>query len=211
MSIEEEIKLTAQSATIQDAVAVDPDVLASAQGHPMRSRIFLAVYYDTPDRRLLRHHLAFRLRQEGDLGWRATLKGTGGMVDGLSRRQEWEAQVMAPLQQWGELPPGELREQVLAVVDPADPLASLFVTDFTRRILLLQWGECRVEMALDQGEVRADGRVHPLSEVELERLAGPLAPIQSFADDLIQRYALIPSRLSKFGLGLSLLGLHEEV
>ncbi|MEO5348586.1 MAG: CYTH domain-containing protein [Magnetococcus sp. YQC-3] len=211
MGIEEEIKLTAASAAVLDAVAVDPAVLlASGQGE-VRARTFLATYHDTPDRQLLRHHLAFRLRQEGSGVLRANLKGTGGMVDGLSRRAEWEERLSLPIQQWGELPPGPLREQVMAVVDPESPLVPLLVTDFHRRIFVLQLGESRAEMALDRGEVRAGGGVHPLCEVELERLEGPIAPIQLFAEALAQRHGLLPSRHSKFGLGLTLLGIHEDI
>ncbi len=212
MGIEEEIKLTAASLAVLDAVAVDPVVLAAAQGNPVRERTFLATYHDTPDHRLLRHRLAFRLRQEGSGELRANLKGTGGgMVDGLSRREEWEERLSAPIQQWGELPPGAMRERILAIVDPETPLQPLLVTDFQRRILVLQLAESRAEMALDQGEVRADGKRHPLSEVELERLEGSLAPIQAFAEDLARRHGLIPSRHSKFGLGLSLLGMNEDI
>ena len=139
------------------------------------------------------------------------LKGTGGMVNGLSRRAEWEERLSAPIQQWGELPPGPLREQILAVTDPEASLVPLLVTDFHRRIFVLQLGESRAEMALDRGEVRADGRVHPLCEVELERLEGPIAPIQAFAEELARRHGLVPSRHSKFGLGLTLLGVNEDI
>ena len=210
MAIEEEIKLTAASAATLDAVASDPVVLACAE-QPARTKPLLATYHDTPTRRLLHPHLAFRLRQEGSV-LRANLKGTGGeMIDGLSRRQEWEERLAQPIQHWGELPPGALREQVLALLDPDDILVPLFETAFQRRILVLQLGDARVEMALDQGTIRAGGVVHPLSEVELERLAGPLAPIQSFAAGLAQRHALVPSQHSKFGLGLSLVGIHMDI
>ncbi|MEO5340901.1 MAG: CYTH domain-containing protein [Magnetococcus sp. MYC-9] len=210
MSIEEEIKLTAVSAAVLEAVAADPLVLAVAEG-PAKERSFVATYYDTPDRQLLHHQLAFRMRQEGSGLLRANLKGTGGMEEGLSRRQEWEARLEAPIQRLGELPAGELRDQALSVADADAALVPLLVTDFQRRILLLRWGESRAEMALDQGEVRAAGAVHPLSEVELERLAGSMAPIQAFADALAQRHGLRPSRHSKFGLGLLLLGMDGSI
>ncbi|MBF0162700.1 MAG: CYTH domain-containing protein [Magnetococcales bacterium] len=210
MAMEEEIKLTAPSADILDAIAADPQVLEAAQG-PAQSRAFVATYYDTADQDLLRHQWAFRLRQEGSGLLRATLKGTGGMVNGLSRREEWEARTPGPIHCVGDLPPGELRDQMLAATTADAPLLPLLVTDFQRRILLLQWGESRGEMALDQGEVRANGKQHPLCEVELERLAGPLQPLQTLADTLAQRYGLRHSQRSKFGLGLALLGLEGEV
>ncbi|MBF0584026.1 MAG: CYTH domain-containing protein [Magnetococcales bacterium] len=211
MAIEEEIKLTADSVATLDAIATDPLVLAYTQGQPVKLRSYLATYYDTPERQLLNHQLAFRMRQEGSGLLRANLKGTGGMEAGLSRRQEWEETLLAPVQRLGELPAGELREQVLAVADSDTPLVPLLVTDFKRRILLLHWEGSRGEMALDQGEVRAGGRVHPLCEVELERLEGSIAPLQALTADLMQRYPLRPSQRSKFGLGLSLLGLDRDI
>ncbi|MEO5362751.1 MAG: CYTH domain-containing protein [Magnetococcus sp. DMHC-8] len=211
MTIEEEIKLTASSAAVLDALATDPVVLTNAREQALQTRTLLATYYDTADHRLLQHQLAFRLRQESSGGLRANLKGTGGMVDGVSRRQEWEERLTAPITRWGELPDGTMREQILAVLQPDEPLVPLFVTDFQRRLCQLQLEDSRAEMALDQGEIRTSNAVHPLCEVELERLEGPLAPIRAFADDLLRRYALVPSQRSKFGLGMALLGRHEDM
>lgn len=213
MFFEEEIKLTASSSSTLDAVAVDPAVLASAQGRVMQSRDLLATYYDTPDYLFLRHHLAFRLRQ-GGRGVAAGLKGTcetGGMVDGVSRRPEWEERLTVPMVCLGDLPPGELREKILAIADPDCVPIPLLVTRFHRRMLVLKVDESLAEMALDQGDIRAGGAVHLLCEVELERLEGAFAPIQAFAMALSQRHPLVPSQRSKFGLGLSLLGIQEEV
>jgi triphosphatase len=212
MAIEEEIKLTAPTATVLEALAQDGELLAKCQGTPIKSRHYLATYYDTPERHLLQHQLAFRMRQEQGGGLRANLKGTGGpMVAGLAQRQEWEESLSAPIQQWEALPAGAMREQILAAVAANAPLVPLFVTDFQRRILLLQWEGNRVEMALDLGEIRAEGRVYPLAEVELERLAGESAAIRALADGLLQRYTLTYSQRSKFGLGLALLGVDANV
>ena len=211
MSYEEEIKLTADSLATLDAVAVDPAVLMGAQGRVMRSRTALATYYDTPDHQLLRHRLAFRMRQRDNGLIIACLKGTGGMVAGLSRRREWELALASPLDRLGDLPEGEMRDRMLAVCSPDTVLTPLLITDFQRRMQVIQVADSRVELALDRGEIRAGGAIHPLNEVELERLEGGLGPIRMFAAHLSQRHALRPSQRSKFGLGLSLLGIQEEV
>lgn len=211
MVIEEEIKLRAAAASVLDAVASDDRVLACAQGGLSASCRLHATYHDTPDRRLLHHRLAFRVRQEGAGVWRAGLKGMGGVVDGVSRRMEWEVPLAAPLERLDDLPPGELREKMVAIVGLGASLEPLMVTDFNRRTVVLYVAETQVEMALDQGEVRASGGgVQPLFEVELERLEGGLAPLQAFAAVLSRRHGLTPSPWSKFGLGLSLLGLPKE-
>lgn len=212
MALEEEIKLTAPSSSSLDAVAMDPALVAHTQKDSPSPKIFLATYYDTEDRLLLRHKWAFRTRLEGEgTRLKACLKGTGVVLEnGLSRRQEWEESLSSPLACWGALPPGELREQVLAIVAPDAKLVPLLVTDFHRRVKTLKIEETLVELALDRGEIRAGGAVYPLLEVELELLQGHLAPLQSFAKTLSQKYHLVPSSQSKFGLGLSLLGLYVE-
>ncbi|MBF0183620.1 MAG: CYTH domain-containing protein [Magnetococcales bacterium] len=212
MAIEEEIKLTAPAAAVLDAMAQDGELLAKCQGTPIKTRHFLATYYDTPERGLLQNHLAFRMRQEQGGGLRANLKGTGGpMVAGFAQRQEWEELLAAPIQRWDELPAGEMRAHILAAVDAHAALLPLFVTDFQRRVLLLQWEGNRVEMALDQGVIRTEDRVHHLAEVELERLAGDGEAIRVLADGLLQRYGLVYSQRSKFGLGLALLGIEQTI
>ena len=211
MHCEEEIKLTASSSATLDAVALDPAILACAQGRVMRSRQALTTYHDTPDHLLLRHRLAFRLRQRDSGEVIVALKGMGSMLDGVARRNEWEMGLTEPLHQLGDLPPSTLRDHILSICAPDTVLQPLLETHFQQRILVLQIGESLVEMALDQGEVRAGGAVHPLCEVELEVLEGELSSVQGFASQLSKRHALHPSQQSKFGLGLSLLGLQKDV
>nr|CAX83931.1 Adenylate cyclase [uncultured bacterium] len=205
MALEEEIKLTVPEAGVLEAVLADPEVRRRASG-PWRTRPFLAIYYDTPQRELLAHRLAFRARRVEDQWW-AGLKGHGGVVDGVSRREEWEARFPGPIERFSQLPPGELRERVLAVVSADSPLERLLTTAINRRVLELDLEEgCRVELALDQGTIAAGARQRDLCEVELERLAGPLTPMIRFGRELADRHRLTPARLSKFHQGLELLG-----
>ena len=210
MALEEEIKLTVASARVLDAVANDPAVLACSQGYSIHSQTLFATYYDTPDHLLLHHRLAFRVRQEGQGVYCATLKGLGGMVHGVSRQQEWAESWVSDFGHWADFPPGDLRERIATIAGSNCILKPLLVTDFHRRSLELDVAESRAELALDEGEIRANGAVYPLCEIELERLAGPFAPLHSFAAVLSQRYPLFPSQHSKFGWGLSLLGLPME-
>ena len=210
MALEEEIKRTVVSARVLDAVANDPAVLACSQGYSIHSQTLFATYYDTPDHLLLHHRLAFRVRQEGEGVYCATLKGLGSLVHGVSRQQEWEESWMANFGGWADFPAGDLRERITAIVGSDCILKPLLVTDFYRRRLVLDIAGSRAEMALDEGEIRANGAVHLLCEIELERLAGPFAPLQAFVAVLSQKYPLFPSQHSKFGWGLSLLGLPME-
>ncbi len=168
---------------------------------------------------MLRNELALRMRREPGGGWRLGLKGCGAMVDGISRRQEWEMRVASPVNRLSDLPPGPIRDRVspLAIADA--PLLELLTTDFQRRILYLTdepdpegtgmapaaaKSSAWAELALDRGRVLAAGRSVTLHEVEVERLRGPFDRVQRFAADLAHRFDLAPSVHSKFSLGLAL-------
>lgn len=126
-----------------------------------------SVYFDTPALDLSKHAMALRLRRSGRQ-WLQTLKGGGGVEAGLHRRNEWEMPVagealdLAALKAAGGKLPKGVRKQ----------LEPVFVTDFSRTMWLLQFEGAEIELCLDSGEIRAQGRVHPISELELELRSG---------------------------------------
>ena len=66
----------------------DPRIKALQQGRASTRRVH-SVYYDTPERDLLRAGLALRLRSDG-ARWLQTLKTGGQAAAGLHLREEWE-------------------------------------------------------------------------------------------------------------------------
>nr|CRH07304.1 Putative adenylate cyclase [Candidatus Magnetococcus massalia] len=208
MALEEEIKLTALNAATLDAVLSDPAVQAVAKTPEQVD--YRAVYYDTEELLLLRNQLAFRARKEAADRWRAAVKGTGGVVDGVSRRQEWEGYLSTLVQTLDAFPPGEMRNALGHLIEqaPHAPLKPLLVTDFKRRAIPLHFPNGTVgELALDEGQVEAAGKAQQLCEVELELVSGSLEPLQALAEELKLRHPLHPSPHSKFAIGLILLGL----
>ncbi|MEO5366556.1 MAG: CYTH domain-containing protein [Magnetococcus sp. WYHC-3] len=209
MNLEVEIKLTARTPAVLEAVLEDARVCALTESGSARRKQLDSVYYDSHNRALLAAQLAFRARHDGEKV-RVTVKGTQESLDnGLSRRPEWEEQSHHPLTCFGDLPDGTLKNTVLAVVPPHTPLVPLLTTRMIRRTLILgipdaSGGYSRVELAADHGNIEANGQRLPLCELELELLDGPLDPVLDFARDLAQRHDLTPSSQSKFSLGLSL-------
>lgn len=203
MPIEQEIRLTASDAAVLEEVLGDPLVTAAAVG-PARDTSFVATYSDTLERALLRTGLAFRARRL-EHGRRVGIKGFGAVVAGVAIREEWEQAFDGPLVRFGDLPPGEVRDRVVALTGPEAPLVELLVTAIQRRVVELRLQGCRAELALDAGQVRAGGRCVAIHEVEVELLAGELAPMARFAAALARRHGLRPAHHSKFTLGLSLL------
>ena len=152
-----------------------------------------ARYFDTPDRRLAAAGLALRLRKE-DGHWVQTVKARG---DGVMQRGEDEARLPA-----GHGPPaldlarhdGTPAAAALRAVLPDGAEASLvevFATDVrrTRRQVRVAGGAL-VEIALDEGEVRAAGGAAPVLELEFELLRGPPPALAALAARWVARHHL---------------------
>lgn len=139
------------------------------------------VYHDTPERDLSRRGLAVRQRRIGSEHL-LTVKTAGHTVGGLSTRGEWEGP--APTTGWDF--PGLMGDHPLAAeLQALSPrLVPLLQTHFTRLRWRLHWQGAHLEVALDQGEVRAGEAVEPLLELEIERLGGPLEALHDLAHTL---------------------------
>ncbi len=121
-------------------------------------------YFDTGDRALAKRGISLRIR---DLGRRRvqTVKLPAEGPGGLQIQRELEARVAGD------------RPEVDKISDPrferlfseiAGSLAPIFTTDVRRTAWPLRFGGSLIELALDQGEIRAGAARLPLSEVELE-------------------------------------------
>ena len=129
--------------------------------------ILESVYWDTPEADLASLGLTLRVRRDG-LQRLQTVKTHGG--SGLIGRGEWESDIEGDAPDLGRLAgtpvEGRLSAEALASLGP---LFSTRITR-TRRRLHTQAGE--VEVALDEGEVRAGDAIHPLLELEVELKCG---------------------------------------
>lgn len=205
-SLEEEIKLVVSSDARLEAVVADV-------GHRMApvellfDRSYVDLYLDSPDYALLTHGLALRLRTRGPERW-VELKGFGTVSLGVARRLEWR-QLAWPgdLTFCRDLTDGPVRTHLLTFVAEETPLVELFECKIARRCMKIPMSENGLaEIAFDRGEVRAGKQCMGIREVEVERLAGSIAPIVDFAHDLARRHGLELVNRSKFSAGLSLLG-----
>ena len=174
---------------------------------PAKVQRLLNTYFDTPTVDLKERRMAVRERLAGDQ-WVLTVKTAGQSVNGLSRRQEWEAPTT----------PGEL--DFASLVDDAELAASLmalraelkplFRTDFERHSWVLTHDNASIEVALDQGQITVSDTAlsEDILELELELLSGPEAALNALADALRQTpsgaIALTPSDASKAQRGLAL-------
>jgi inorganic triphosphatase YgiF len=172
---------------------------------PSRSALY-SIYFDTPGFDLYRRGVAFRLRRVG-YHWVQTVKVAARASGALSSRPEWEVQVTGNQPDLSVLP-AEARSHV---EDVMDRLAPCFETEFRRTTWLLEQGQGSVEVALDQGEIRAGGEVLPISEIELELKAGEGLLLFDAAETLLAAVPLTLEPRSKAQRGYALAGILKAV
>jgi inorganic triphosphatase YgiF len=172
------------------------------------SRLSLSnIYFDTPDQALRQQGVALRLRcvgSEADPRWLQTLKTSGVERSALSQRGEWESPVAGPA-----LERAALAHSAWSGIDSDGRLfASLepcFVTRFERTLWLVHRRDGgAVEVALDIGQVEANGKQAPICELELELKAGDSAALFALARQLGRGVALLPANRSKAERGFLL-------
>lgn len=175
---------------------------------PMRRVQLLNRYLDTPDGWLRQQRCALRLRATVELDaqgrpqattarWEQTLKTAGSGMGALSQRGEWTTPLSRPRVQ----PAALLATPIGAVEGAAEHLRALTPVMQTRCVrttwLLHLRGGAIVEVALDDGELRAGRRRAPLLELELELLRGPTEALLQVAEALAEQLPLLPARASK--------------
>ncbi|BBQ82168.1 TPA: inorganic triphosphatase [Kluyvera ascorbata] len=162
----------------------------------------LNIYYETADNWLRRHDMGLRIR--GDNGrYEMTLKIAGRTVGGLHQRPEYNIAIDTPELALDKLPAevcpnGEMPEGLAAQVNP------LFSTDFYREKWVVMQGGSRIEIALDQGEVKAGEHQEAICELELELLSGETADVLALAKQLAETGLLRQGSLSKAARGYHL-------
>lgn len=169
--------------------------LAPLRGASPTTARLHAIYFDTADFDLRRREMALRLRRTGRR-WVQCLKSGRSGAGGLHAREEWEFER-----------PGATLDATLFEHLPAldAPLAEVFEVDVRRTTWTLEPtpGD-RIEVALDRGSVRHQGRTEPISELEVESLAGDPAAIFAFAERLLDLVPLRPSATTKAARGYRL-------
>lgn len=166
-------------------------------------RNLLSIYFDSEDFFLRQRAVALRVRRVGHR-WIQTVKGGGSVKAGLHSRIEIEAQVAHPHPDFTKINDPALGEPFLAP-ELQERLQPVFTTEFRRTVWLLDSPQGdKVEMALDQGEIRAQDAISPISEVELELKAGNPAALYELALSLVERVPLRLENASKAERGYGL-------
>lgn len=175
---------------------------ALAAAKPDRRRM-LATYVDTPDGTLAAARMGLRLRREGGR-WRQTLKAGGTTGAGLHERPEWDFPA-AP----NRLDLARFAQSPLSGLDGAHTLHERLVATFSVDMARTRWrlagpAGSRLEVALDEGGVRAGDREERFHELEIECLEGPADAAFDLAERLLESACLLPTTVTKAERGTRL-------
>lgn len=181
MALETEIKLALHPQDLPRLLA--HPVLQGREATPKR---LLNTYFDTPALELRDARMAVRERRDGQRVL-LTVKTAGSSVGGLSRRGEWEAPRPRGALRFAPFVDDAALAQRLDAWAPQ--LVPVFHTDFTRRSWVVAHRGARIELALDEGELRSGTaprvRRERILEVELELLDGSVDALLDLAHTLV--------------------------
>ncbi|MBN9425658.1 MAG: inorganic triphosphatase, partial [Burkholderiales bacterium] len=180
------------------AVAAQVGRETASSGHVR----LLALYLDTPDRRLARAGLAWRLRREGRR-WVQTLKGPGA-----GPLERFEHEVLRPGPEpdaalhAGTAAGDRLIELLRRAGKDGDPVQVRYRTEVRRRLRRVRTRGAVVEVAFDEGRIvaaapGATGAVLPLCELEFELVSGSTAAMLGLVQRWCRRFGLIVDPRSK--------------
>ena len=148
------------------ALARAAPILAAA---PCSERALETVYFDTRDGALREAGFSLRVRRSGER-FVQTVKRKRGKSAGLFVRQEWESEVPGLALERDILMKTPLK--ALLETFPPEKLVPLIRANVSRTSWILDHKGNRIEIVLDEGEVRSGKFRAPICELELELQSG---------------------------------------
>jgi triphosphatase len=156
----------------------------------------VSTYFDTPNKYLWKHGVSLRVRQN-EQGPVQTLKQ---QKSSALDRGEWEAKVDRNLPDIDALKKTPLAS-FFKKRRVRERLQANFAVEVERLSVTLAIGESRLEAAVDQGSVKAEGRSIPVNELELELKEGEKPALFELARAFCRNAPLRLSFISKAELG----------
>ncbi|MBI1208368.1 MAG: CHAD domain-containing protein [Azospirillum sp.] len=200
-----ELKLHVEPGALARLIA-DPD-LPGLDRRPPRSKHLHTVYFDTPERHLFDAGLSLRVRRRDGQFFQAvkTLNRAAQTDDAaVARRRGWRWRIESDQPDLGLLATAGIARMVPTA--SLQHLKPVFETDVERTSLWIGPDSLTsIEVALDRGEIRADGVRVPVSEIALGLYAGTVGRLFELALALQQRVPLRIAEESKADVGYGLI------
>lgn len=198
MTIEIEVKFIATPEAAENL----PARLASWPHQHTAPLKLTNIYFETADNQLRRWDMGLRIRGFDDR-YEMTLKAAGQTVGGLHQRPEYNVDIEKPELAIERLP-AEIWPEGCDVAALQQQLNPLFSTNFVRERWVVTYKQSEIEIAFDQGEVRAGALSEPLCEIELELKSGERDDLLAFTSELTDMGGLRLGSLSKAARGYAL-------
>ena len=202
-NMETEIKLLVAKKDLRTLLSSDPVAKKVKKGS--RKTLKLAnAYYDTEELWLQQRGMAYRIRQEGK-NFEATVKLSKTEAGALTERREYTVPVTSWKPDLSVFAETELSEE-LAVLPAEAVVKKLFSVRVKRDVRLLQiTKDTLVEMAIDEGYIRAGGRKERIYEIELELKRGSLGDLLDYTATLSGLVPVFSESRSKYARGMAML------
>ncbi|MTH98186.1 CYTH and CHAD domain-containing protein [Roseibium sp. RKSG952] len=148
------------------------------------TRTLQSIYFDTPDQDLRAAKISLRVRKSGR-SWVQTAKLGTGMHGPLSSPIEAEHPVTGPNIDFSVISDPDVLE-VLTKTIGDKPLEPCFENEIRRttRLITSKTDGTQIELAFDNGEIKAGDRTQPFAEIELELKSGSTAPLFAAAREI---------------------------
>ena len=177
-------------------------------GEPSRQEL-KSIYFDTPEHSLREMGVSLRLRRQGN-AWIQTIKTNKAIRGGVSNPIEIEVPVKAGKPDLARFAHTELGRAVKKAVGEA-PLRPLFETAVRRTKHSIKANGSEMELAFDEGKLKAKSKSRKLCEAELELKSGHISGLLETAERIFAGSELEFSTRSKSDLGYELvLGTKSE-
>ena len=206
MDTEIELKLFIQQ---QDHDLLKKTLNELPHSSPQGSKKLSNGYFDTTDLQLRRWDMGLRVRGFDDQ-LEQTIKTAGSVVGGIHSRPEYNVRIIQKVPDLSLFPhkiwPDE---QNIAAINSA--LECIFETNFNRQTWHINVDGSIVEVALDIGEIIANGKIEPICELEFELLSGHASALLPLAIAVAQSVPLRLGKASKAQRGYQLAGKSKPV
>jgi len=183
-------------------LAVPPAARAGVSQDLLRGKVTTEVlrarYFDTAERCLASAGISLRVREEGTRRVQTVKVGGADAMRRVEHEVELEpgAEPVVDVRRHLDSPAAQPLHDALA--RSADGALMLqFTTDVKRTRRIVTSRGARIEVAFDEGRIRAAGRSLPVCELELELKRGPASALAGLASDWITRRGLWLSMSSK--------------
>ncbi|MCB1461943.1 MAG: CYTH and CHAD domain-containing protein [Nitratireductor sp.] len=170
---------------------------------PSRQRMLKSTYFDTPDHRLHKAGISFRIRDAAGKLTQTVKQGTQ-VRGGVSNPVEIEAPTSGMIPDPSAITDQAMLAQLRGLAD-FGTLRPVFSVEVMRTTHQLSLDGAKMELALDHGQLRSPRKVRPICEAELELESGDLEPFLEIATRLFSDIAIRFGTASKAQKGFDLL------